>query len=1160
MIVIEKGEKKMSRRLLTAVALIVFCALTVVAQTSRGVVTGIVSDSSGAVVSGAPVTLQNAATHLERTTTTNNEGLYRFEAVDLGNYSVKVSAQGFGEVTKTNIDVRANQAADVGVTLTPAGQNVVVDVTADSGTLIQTEAPVRGGNIDHTRIVDLPFAGRNPVALALTLPGVSSNRYGLGVGTFSVNGSRGRSNNFLIDGTENNDISVAGQGFQIKNPDAVQEVSVQTSNFDSEFGRAGGAVVNTITKSGGNGFHGTLSSLFDVTRDDALTNTQSLIASNRLRGYPPRGTDQIHALTFSGPLVLPHFGEGGSPFKYKGTNRTFFFVSWQEQFQSSASTANRTVMSAAGRAKLLSIFPQGTNPRVDLLMDITKDVIGESSFQNIAIGARPGCPAPCNIQFGTGALTVPATFRERQALLRIDHKLGDNDQFSARYLFDNQKDPLGGGITFPGFGTANNNTYQNLLFTETHIFSPSWTNEARIAYNRILIAFPVDPQDKRGLTLPRFDITTLSQWGIATNLPQGRVANNYVLQDTLTHVHGNHTLRFGLDLLKQRSRQFAPIVERGLLTYRSSTGFTALANYIDDFAGSGGGAQRDFGSPRYYPFLFRQAYFGQDRWRVSESLTLTLGLRYEQFGNPINSLRTAAYTGLFNVDPVTRLGPYAQPNKVKDDNNNFSPSFGIAYSPSYKEGFMGRLLGDRKTVFRAGYQIGYDSFFNNIASNAATSSPNVVATSISSVIPTGSLSRGLANLTNAFPTVARPLSPLDSQTLVSPNLVNPYYQRWSAGFQRALPWNMAIDASYVGSKGTHLYINEDLNPSVPEALRNPRSPSLPTNYPNCLSPNLVTAGQATAQFPAGSTCPLSGRYDNLQGSRLIRTNGGDSNYHSAQVNVTRRFSRGFALTGAYTWSKFIDNASEVFGLGEVNSPQQASFPSIFGGQPLERAVSFFDRRHRASITYVYEFPFMKEQRGFIGRVVGGFSISGVTTFESGVPLTVVNGVDADAIGGNLDRPDFNPAGAPGTRAIPFVATAATNPCLVTVGTVFYTTGPSATGSCISPANAQYIGLLASTGRRGNLGRNTLVTPGTNNWNLNILKRIILGETTNLELRAEFYNVFNHPQYGQGSASPFSPGNQGISASVISSPIDQFLQPQFADGGGRVIRYQIKFSF
>ena len=1140
----------MTIRVLLIVAVLMAFATLAPAQTSRGTVSGTVTDPNGAVIAGAEVTLTSDATKLTRTTTTNSEGLYRFEAVDPGTYSVKVNATGFGDAVSTGVEVRANQTSDVPAHMAPAGQVETVNVAADAGQLLQVEAPVRGGNIDKVRITELPVAGRNPVALALTLPGVSTNRFGFGVGTFSVNGSRGRSNNFLIDGTENNDISVAGQAFQITNPDAVQEVSVQTSNYDAEFGRAGGAVVNTITKSGSDDFHGTIAYLLDSTHDDAITNTQSTSAAIRQRGHPPRGTEQYYAGTLGGPLLIPHFGEGKPMWSYDGRQRTFFFVAWQEQFRSASANATRTVLTQTGRNQLRNLFAPGVNPRVDLLMDVTKNVIGESNFLNIDIGARPGCPAPCNIQFGTGSLFVPQTYRERQTQVRIDHRFSDNDQFSARYLFDDQKDPLGGGITFPGFGTANNNTYQNVLLTETHIFSSTWTNEARLAYNRILIDFPLNPDDSLGLVLPRFDISTLSQFGVATNLPQGRVANNYVFQDTLTHTHGNHTFRFGLDLLDQRSRQFAPIVERGLLTYRSGGGFTALGNYIDNFAGSGGGTQRDFGSPRYYPFLFRQAYFAQDRWKVSDSTTLTLGLRYENFGNAINTLHTAAFTGLFNVDPVTLTGPFSQPNDVENDNNNFAPTFGLAYAPAFESGLLGRIFGNREMVIRLGYQLGYDSFFNNIASNAATSSPNVVATAVPSAITAG-LPRGLSNVTGALPLTPRPLSPLDSQTLVIGNLVNPYYQRWSAGFQRELPGHLVVDASYVGSKGTKLYLNEDLNPSVP-IVANPLNPGI-----RRITPAGFTG--STTCTPNTTGCLISGRFDNLQGSRLIRTNGGSSTYHSGQLLVTRRFTHGFSLTSAYTWSKLIDNASEVFTVADTNLPQQASFPSIFGGQAAERAVSFFDRTHRFSLTYVYEIPFMREQRGFVGHVLGGFQLSGVTTFESGVPLTVVNGQDADSIGGALDRPDFNPAGTPGVRAVPAIATATANPCSVAVGSTFYT-NPDAGNACISPASAQYIGLLAGTGRRGTLGRNTLRTPGQNNWNLNVLKRVNVGEAKFFELRAEFYNVFNHPQYGTASVSPFSPGSSGVPANVFTSANGQFLHPEFSDGGGRVIRYQFKFSF
>ena len=1123
-------------------------SVTALAQTSRGTVTGTVIDSNGAVIAAANVTLQNTATGVERTTTTNGEGIYRFDAVDLGAHSLKISASGFGEVTKTNIDVRANQISEVGVTMSPAGQTVTVDVTTESGALLQTEAPVRGGNIEQRQITELPFAGRNPVALALTLPGVSSNRFGFGVGTFSVNGSRGRSNNFLIDGTENNDISVAGQAFQITNTDAVQEVSVQTSNYDAEFGRAGGAVVNVITKSGTNDFHGSLGYLLDSTFDDALTNTQALnttlVAARN--GHPPVGTEQWFSGTLGGPVIFPNFGEGGSPFGYNGRNRTFFFAAYQEQRQVSSSSFSRTVPTDAGVATLRSIFPTGANPRLDTYLNVIGNIRGTANTFLIPLtnntaaqcATLPAGSRPC-VQFGTGFFSASRKFLDRQIQIRIDHKLGENDQLSGRYLYDNAFDPLA-SVNFPNFETTQKNRYQNAIISETHTLSSTVTNELRLAYNRIKLGFPVDPTNPLGTTLPRFDFSTVSSIGIQTNLPQGRVANNYVVQDTMTYLHGNHTFRFGLDVLKQRSRQFAPIVERGSLTYINGGGnWTGFANFLDDFGGSGGGPRRDFGSAKYYPFLTRQAYFFQDRWKASDALTLTLGIRYENFGQPLDSLRTSVFTGLFNVDPVTLQGPFNQPNRAGHDSNNFAPTVGLAYSPSFEHGFLGSLIGDKKTVLRMGYQIGYDSFFNNIASNAQTSAPNVVATTVTSTVTTAN-PRGLANVSGLLPTTPRAVIPQDNQTLVIDHLVNPYYQKWSVGIQRELPWSILVDAAYVGNKGTKLYANEDLNPSVPA------------------TPNAVLPGVSRIT-PPGFTGTTTGRFDNIQGSRLIRTNGGSSIYHAGQLLVSRRFARGFALTGAYTYSKFIDNASEVFGVGDTNLPQQAAFPSIFGGQAAERGVSFFDRTHRASFTYVYQLPWYSEQKGAFGHLLGGWEVSGVTTFESGVPLTVVNGADSDLFGGNLDRPTFNPAGQAGVRAAPSVATATNNPCSVAIGATFYT-NPDAGGACIDHTAAMYIGNLAGSAIRGNLGRNTLRTRGINNFNLNILKRISITEGTHLEFRTEFFNIFNHPQFGSGSVSPFSPGDTGVSASVIGSTAGRFLHPEFADGGGRVIRYQLKFTF
>ena len=980
-------------------------------QTSRGTVSGLVTDPAGAAVVSANVELRNTATNVARTTISNEAGFYRFDAVDPGPYAITVTSSGFRVAKTGEFPIAGAQVASLDMRLEVGEVQNSIEVTAVAVQL-QTESPVRGGTLDTEQIRELPFASRNPALLSLTLPGVSTNTKGFGNKTFVVNGTRGRSNNFLIDGTENNDISVAGQAFQITLPDLVAETNVQTTNFDAEYGRAGGAVVNVITKSGTNSIHGSASYLVESTILDAISDLQAQDPSVLKRGHPPAGTEQFWAGTLGGPIVK---------------NRTFFFGGFQEDRQVASGSQTVLVPSASGRAAINSLFPKGTNKNVDLFNQLTSGFDATSQFFPEALGnGRP------DIEFGTSAFAYPAKFRDRLLSIKIDHRISDDDLLSGRYSFDDQTNPVA-SISYPGFITSQQNRFQNTVISETHIFSPGLTNEFRLPYNRITLSFPIDPTNPLGLTLPTYDIAGLNSFtggtgqafGIQSNLPQGRIANNYGLQDTVTWAHGAHSLRFGLDLLDQRSRQFAPITERGALAYRASTGYTAFANFVDDFAGSNGTATRDFGSPAYYPTLFRQAYFVQDRWRVSPALTLSLGLRYENFGLPINSIRTPAYTGLFNVDPVTLQGPYSQPNKVDSANKNFGPSVGIAWSPSITSGGLGTLLGDRRSVIRTGYQIGYDSFFNNIASNAATSSPNIVSTLFTSTV-TASLPRGAANLSQLLPTVPRPLSPLDSQNLVIKNLVNPYYEKASFGIQRELPGNFLVDASWVWTRGVKLYITEDLNPLVPLNLR--------------ITPPNLPAGFVT-----------SGRLDNVQGPRLIRTNGGSSYYNAGQLLVTRRFANGFTGTWSYTHSKLIDYGSEIFASGNYTT-QQAAVPTIFGGLPREKGPSLFDRPNRFVVTFNYQLPFYKSKSGALGRVLGGWELTGIYTYESGVPYSITNGVDADGIGGNFDRPDFNPAGQKHVRAIysPTSPTGYINP-----------DGGSAP---IDPAAARYIQVPIGSGR------------------------------------------------------------------------------------------------
>ena len=885
-------------------------------------------------------------------------------------------------------------------------------------------------------------------------------------------------------------------------------------------------MVNVITRSGTNEFHGTLAFEYDSSADDAITAAQSRNPVVVARGRQLSSTQFVPSATFGGPLFLPNFGEGVPVFNTR-RDRNFFFVAYEEtRFRQPGGSVTLIVPTAAGRAKL-QLFA-ATNPNVAAYLAATANTIAPIadraaiSLDSTTVGGTRGL-----VENGQFFRTFSTKSTTNQFQLRTDHKIGENDQLSFRFLSDRTLQPGGGTVGFEGFNADFSSRYYNFLISETHVFSSSTTNELRLAYNRIGLRFPIADQSGPAGTRPFITIANLTTPGIDATFPQGRIANNYQVQDTLTQIFGNHTVRLGVDYLRQISTQQAPANTRGSLTYAAGGNFTSLGNFVDDLGGSNGTASRTFGSAIYNPALHRIATFVQDRWKASQDLTLTMGVRYEYFGVPFNSLRTPAFTGLFNVDPITRTGPFSQPNQVKKDTNNFSPSLGFAYSPSFEKGVFGFIFGNKKSVFRGGYNIGYDSFFNNIASNAVASSPNTIVTTITSTT-SATNPRGLANFSNQFPTSAATVLPSSAQTLIDPNLVNPYYQRWSLGMQRELPFNIVMDVSYVGSKGTKLFINEDANPLVRPELR-------------------IT--------PTGVTTGLTGRLDNLQGGRTVRTNGGSSSYNSGQILISRRFANSFQITGAYTFSKLISNADEVFGIGIGSNTSFAAIPAILGGERNERALSSFDRTHRASITYVVQSPFFNKQEGFVGRLLGGFQLSGITTFESGVPYTVFNGFDADGVGGGLDRPTYNPNGQRGVRAVPIVSatgviTGYFNP------ERFDPTQPNGF-ALIDPNTAQFIvnptytpGLAGSVVRVGNLGRNTERSNGLNNFDMTVLKRTRISEKMYIDTRAEFFNVFNHPQFGAGTSTA-----NALTQGIFLKPINPTTS-----GGGRSIRYQVKFVF
>jgi carboxypeptidase family protein/TonB-dependent receptor-like protein len=1083
-----KGQAPKAFSILLSVLMLLALSAPLAAQTSRGTVTGSVTDPTGAVIQGATAELRNVETNQTRTSTTNDAGIYRFDAVDLGNYELKITAQGFKVYTARGITIQANRIATFDALLETGGTEVIVEVNAGTEELLQKSDSVRGGNFDRKEITSLPLGALNPYEIGRLLPGVilpagTTNFGNAGSSGFSINGSRPRGNNYLLDGAENNDISVTGPAVTPNNEDAIAEVSLQTGLFSAEFGRAGGGVFNQITRSGTNQFHGTGRWLYLSQAFNALTNGNRI--SNLKR--PPVFTNNIFGGTFGGPIKK---------------DRTFFFGAAQwDRFRSTSNFAGFVVPTANGLTRLRQLFPSGANPRVDLYLRAFDGLVGVTNPTQVALGRAPGSTVDRgSIEFGGIGIPAATISDSKQFQGRVDHTLSENHRLSFRYIFDDSI-TTPSNISNPGFIQDFNGRSQNYLMTYTWVMGPTMTNELRGAFGRISFNFPISPSSvEDASTLAKVNIQGITGYGIETNIPQFRKANNYLIQDTASKVWGAHTLRFGGEYLRQIADQRPPFVERGVFNFLGSGGFSGFANYLDNFSGFRATANKNFGDPIYHPNLDRVSLFFQDTWKVSLGLTLTLGVRYENFGQPANK---AFKFPAINLDPATFLTP----NKVASDNNNFGPVIGFAWTPRFETGLLGKVFGSDKTVLRGGYQVSYDTYFNNLLSNIQADSPNTISTTFTDG-STGSAgtSRGTANFfPNALPSTARTPTPLDQQTsLFNPNIRNPYTQRFSFGIQRQLGWKTMMDLSYVGTLGRKLFVTEDINPFVAPGVR--RFPQL--------------------------------------GIRRMRTNGVNSEYNALQVRVDKAFSRGLQLQTSYTWSKNIDNNSEVFATTNSGSAL-ASLPVFQGGLALDRAVSDFDRRHVFTVGYIWEIP--GPSRGLLGQIAGGWQLAGTAVFQSGAPYTLLNGSDRNGDGViGLDRPDIGNPNAPhNTRGVIDTRGPSRTPLC---GTGLFNPDLPAGRDCVT-ANDVFVVQGVGLPNSATIGRNTERSNPVNNFNTSLFKAFRLSERFKLEYRVESFNTFNHPQFT---------GVPGIS--VAGSLANRYQNFNLLNGGGRTARMALKLIF
>jgi hypothetical protein len=645
------------------------------------------------------------------------------------------------------------------------------------------------------------------------------------------------------------------------------------------------------------------------------------------------------------------------------------------------------------------------------------------------------------------------------------------------------------GISFPGFVQENTLSHHNFLFADSYTFGPGYTNELRFSYGR--------PDVTTGLTwpgsvpaafvLPNITIANISAPGVASQNAQFHYGDNFLFQETQTKLKGRHAFRYGVEFLRQLVTQQRGANDLGSISFTNAVGYSAFANFLDDFSGPSATTGRVFGAKVFHPDQFRQTYFFQDNWKMTPNLALTLGLRYENFGQFANALPYPAFAGFDQGQLLAR-------REVNQDNKGFGPAFGLAWSPTARSGWLGRLFGDGNTVWRGGYQINHDSLSTVLISlGPATSTPNAISTQM--VAP--NISRGLPNWFEQVPTVSAAARLSDNRTVIDPNLRNPYTERWSFGFERQLPQSTVLDVSYVGSESHKLTTVADWNPRLLNGVR---------LYPS-------------------------------NGPVIAKTSQGNSSYHALQTRLDRRFAHGFQLAASYTWSKFIDITSEGLAYQNAQQPDRqnrTSIPVMQGGLKLDRGVSDFDRPQRLTLAYLWAVPGIHS--GWLRYPLSGWQLAGITTFQSGTPFSVGNGSDRNNDGIPADRPDIgNPKASLNTRAIisPRCPTGYQNPD---------------TGSCVTPRDVHWVE-GAGFPNAATVGRNTLRTGGTNNFDLNLTKSIPFGETRRVEFRWELLNAFNHPQFVNVPQT-----------SVNGTPAGRFLNRNFTDGGIRSMWVQAKVVF
>jgi len=1106
-----------SKKLFVAVVAALLFAVTAWGQGATGTITGTVTDASGAIVVGATVTATNTGTGIQQKTTTSGSGQYSFVEMPPGMYAVTVEATGFAKTTlsEQRLVVASNLHLDVRLEVGAITESVTVDAAAQQ---TNTEDAQLGRSL--TDIPSLPLlstnGGRNALLLVglqpgVTLtPGTAAQGPGAAVGDFEVNGQRSQANNFILDGADANDLAInVPDAVDVISPNALGEFRVVTGAMKAEYGRNSGAIIESTIKSGTNAFHGQATEVF---RNKVL-NANNFFQNEAGNPRPPFNLNDFDA-NLGGPVIK---------------NRTFFFASYLGFRRVYGVTNSGTVFTDQERAAILA---NGV-PAAKAIVNITPPAsVGDTLFS-----------APKD------------KLNRDQGLFKIDHRFSDANNFSVSYFTERSTDnnPFSfGGPTIPGFGELDLLTFHNVALHDTHTFSPNLVNEALASFHRRDQpgVFPANrttpaslgftgiiPDDPGAAGPPVISINTITL-GNTYQGPQTRRDNTWQYADSVNWIHGRHSLKFGVDFRAYEQNQLFDFINNGYLAFSGAATQNGLVPMIPGLQGDpNADAINDFARGFISEFYDQSnsnkqglrdkffSLFAQDDFKATRNFTINLGLRYDygapltEIDNRVNTFRAGEQSTVFPTAPVGLVfpgDPGISRSTYSPDRNNFGPRVGFAWDPS----------GNGKLSIRSGFGIFYNVPESELALQFLGAAPygaQIVIPGATDMTRPYQTAVGVAPFTqNPFPfPVAKPGEKFDFTTVapvtltgfMDPNFRTPYAFQYNFQVQYQIARDWVAEAGYVGSQGRKLENRRDINPALftPDAtvFNEPQRDVYNINNPQDAAYGGAVFGGITDQLTDAN-----------------------SNYNSLQLSLDKRMGHGLQLSNAYTYSHCIDDGS---GLRHNSNPFDARY---------DRGNCDTDVRHRYVGSVIYDLPFFHDQRGLLGHLLGGFTISSVVTLQTGLPFDIIDTGDRSLTGAGDDRPDYiggqvkfvDPRSNQFGMSNPYfdgtgggTATGAGNPYFQRVGSG----GSAALGA----------------GRYGNLGRNVFHGPGILNTDLSLSKRVRITEHQALVVRGEAFNFFNHGQF-------FNPGNSNGQNDIASPSFGQVIYAR----DPRLVQISLHYAF